>query len=140
VPVEEANRSDSMPIRCRILKNRLVAEPMSPTGSAPTTAEFASRTIRKINGRLVPFFLVLYTIAYLDRANLSYASLEMPKELHFSNTVYGFGSDESRPSFSPSLKTSLLERMNCGSALSRCNMLTPWTRAHTTRASSAGSP
>jgi hypothetical protein len=43
-------------------------------------------------------------------------------------------------SFRPDLKTSLLERMNCGSASSRCNMLAPWTSAHTTRARRAGSP
>jgi len=53
--------------------------------------ECAERTRRKIRRRLGPFLLLLYTIAYLDRANLSYASLEMTKELHFSNEVYGLG-------------------------------------------------
>lgn len=58
---------------------------------APEAIEFAERTRRKIYRRLVPFLLLLYTIAYLDRANLSYASLEMTKDLHFSNATYGFG-------------------------------------------------
>jgi ACS family tartrate transporter-like MFS transporter len=58
---------------------------------APEPTEFAERTRRKISRRLLPFLLLLYTIAYLDRANLSYASLEMTKELHFSNAVYGLG-------------------------------------------------
>jgi ACS family tartrate transporter-like MFS transporter len=49
------------------------------------------RTRRKINRRLVPFLVLLYTIAYLDRFNVGYASLEMTKELHFSNEVDGFG-------------------------------------------------
>jgi MFS transporter, ACS family, tartrate transporter len=53
--------------------------------------ECAERTTRKIRRRLGPFLLLLYTIAFLDRANLSYASLEMTKELHFSNEVYGLG-------------------------------------------------
>ena len=51
----------------------------------------AERTVRKIRRRLVPFLLLLYTIAYLDRVNLGFASLEMTEELHFSNEVYGFG-------------------------------------------------
>ena len=59
--------------------------------TAPERFEFAERTRRKINRRLIPLLLVLYTIAYLDRANLGYASLGMTKELHFSNAVYGFG-------------------------------------------------
>jgi MFS transporter, ACS family, tartrate transporter len=57
----------------------------------PQTAEFAAQTRRKIARRLVPFVSFLYVIAYLDRVNLSYASLEMTKELHFSNQVYGLG-------------------------------------------------
>src|ERR1700689_3989319 len=64
---------------------------MSQAILAPDLAEFAERTSRKIHRRLVPFLLLLYTIAFLDRANLSYAGLEMTKELHFSNEVYGLG-------------------------------------------------
>ena len=59
--------------------------------TGPEATALSDRTTRKIKRRLVPFLLVLYTIAYLDRANLSYASLEMTKELHFSNEVYGLG-------------------------------------------------
>jgi MFS transporter, ACS family, tartrate transporter len=58
---------------------------------SPGTTEFAEQTRRKISRRLVPFLCSLYVIAYLDRVNLGYASLEMTKELHFSNAVYGFG-------------------------------------------------
>jgi MFS transporter, ACS family, tartrate transporter len=64
---------------------------MSQAILAPDLAEFAERTSRKIHRRLVPFLLLLYTIAFLDRANLSYAGLEMTKELHFSNEAYGLG-------------------------------------------------
>ena len=49
------------------------------------------RTVRKVSRRLVPFLLLLYTLAYLDRVNVGFASLEMTKDLHFSNQVYGFG-------------------------------------------------
>lgn len=49
------------------------------------------QTIRKVRRRLIPFLLFLYTIAYLDRVNVGFASLEMTKDLRFSNEVYGFG-------------------------------------------------
>ena len=64
---------------------------MTQATLAAEPTEFAERTRRKIHRRLIPFLLLLYTIAYLDRANLAYAGLEMTKELHFSNEVYGFG-------------------------------------------------
>lgn len=52
----------------------------------------AERTRRRVTRRLIPFLCVLYVVAYLDRVNLSYAGLEMTKELSFSNEVFGFGS------------------------------------------------
>ncbi len=64
---------------------------MSPARQREATEEFVEEIRRKIDRRLLPVFLILYTIAYLDRVNISYASLEMTKDLHFSNAVYGFG-------------------------------------------------
>jgi MFS transporter, ACS family, tartrate transporter len=64
---------------------------MSQPRLVTDTAELAEVTRRKIRRRLGPFLLLLYTIAFLDRVNLSYASLEMTRELHFSNSVYGLG-------------------------------------------------
>jgi ACS family tartrate transporter-like MFS transporter len=46
---------------------------------------------RKISRRLIPFLFVLYVVAYLDRINLSFAALDMTRELGFSSAVYGFG-------------------------------------------------
>src|SRR5258708_38617722 len=51
----------------------------------------ANRTKRKITRRLLPFLFLLYITAYLDRVNVSFAGLEMTRELHFSNEVFGFG-------------------------------------------------
>jgi ACS family tartrate transporter-like MFS transporter len=51
----------------------------------------AVRTRRHITRRLVPFLFVLYVLNYLDRVNISYASLRMTDELGFSNAVFGFG-------------------------------------------------
>ncbi len=50
-----------------------------------------SRTMAKVSKRLIPFVIICYFVAYLDRVNLSFASLEMNKDLHFSSTVYGLG-------------------------------------------------
>ncbi len=40
----------------------------------------------------MPFLFLLYIVAFLDRVNVGYAGLEMTRELHFSNAVFGFGS------------------------------------------------
>lgn len=53
-----------------------------------TTAE---RTRRKVTARILPFFLLLYIVSYIDRANVSFAKLTMSADLHFSEAVFGFG-------------------------------------------------
>src|SRR5580704_1106458 len=40
----------------------------------------------------MPFLFLLYLVSYLDRVNVSYASLEMTRTLHFPNVVLGLGS------------------------------------------------
>ena len=50
-----------------------------------------TRTVRRIFFRIVPFIMVCYFIAYLDRVNVSFASLTMNKDLGMSSTAYGFG-------------------------------------------------
>jgi ACS family tartrate transporter-like MFS transporter len=41
--------------------------------------------------RIVPFLLLAYIMAYIDRVNVSFAALQMNADLGFSATVYGFG-------------------------------------------------
>lgn len=53
--------------------------------------ELESLVIRKLTWRLVPFLFLLYVAAYLDRINVSFAALQMQRELHFNDAVYGFG-------------------------------------------------
>src|SRR5688572_28872506 len=43
----------------------------------------ASSARSKIFWRIIPFCFVLYVIAYIDRVNIGFASLEMPKDLRF---------------------------------------------------------
>ena len=49
------------------------------------------RTMAKVSRRLIPFVIICYFVAYLDRVNLSFAALEMNKDLGFTSTVYGIG-------------------------------------------------
>ncbi|KFG94114.1 major facilitator transporter [Burkholderia paludis] len=46
---------------------------------------------RKLNWRLLPFLLLCYTFAYLDRVNIGFAKLAMQSELGISDAVYGLG-------------------------------------------------
>ncbi len=59
------------------------------------TNEFSPAVIysarRRIALRLLPFVWFLYIIAFLDRANVAYAALEMPRDLGFSDRVFGLG-------------------------------------------------
>ena len=50
-----------------------------------------SRTIAKVTARLVPFLIVCFFVAYLDRVNVSFAALTMNKDLGLSASAFGFG-------------------------------------------------
>ena len=50
-----------------------------------------ARTIRRISWRIVPFIMLLYFIAFIDRVNIGFAALTMNKDLGFSSAVFGFG-------------------------------------------------
>jgi ACS family tartrate transporter-like MFS transporter len=62
---------------------------MTPTRESASVAE---RTRRRINRRLLPFLFLLYIIAFLDRINISFAGLDMTRQLGFSDRVFGLGS------------------------------------------------
>ena len=53
--------------------------------------DLETRTIARVTTRLVPFLILCYFVAYLDRVNVSFASLTMNKDLGISATAYGFG-------------------------------------------------
>lgn len=46
---------------------------------------------RKVMWRIIPVLMICYTIAYIDRVNVSFAKLQMGSELELSDTVYGLG-------------------------------------------------
>ncbi|GAB7542970.1 MFS transporter [Cupriavidus sp. 8B] len=45
----------------------------------------------KLNWRLLPFLLICYLFAYLDRVNVGFAKLEMQSALGLSDAAYGVG-------------------------------------------------
>ncbi len=47
--------------------------------------------MRRVTWRIVPFLLICYFISFLDRGNVSFAALQMNKDLGFTPAVYGFG-------------------------------------------------
>jgi ACS family tartrate transporter-like MFS transporter len=49
------------------------------------------QTIGKLSARLVPFLIVCYFVAYLDRVNVSFAALTMNKDVGLSASAFGFG-------------------------------------------------
>ena len=61
--------------------------------AAPVGAksELEASTIRAISWRLIPFLVLAYFLAYLDRVNLGFAALTMNAELKFSPTIFSWG-------------------------------------------------
>jgi D-galactonate transporter len=53
--------------------------------------EVEVRTIAKVTRRLVPFLMICYFVAYLDRVNVGFAALTMNADLGLSQTAFGFG-------------------------------------------------
>jgi ACS family tartrate transporter-like MFS transporter len=53
--------------------------------------ELEARVLRKVTLRIVPFVMLLYFVAFIDRVNIGFASLTMNKDIGLSPSVYGFG-------------------------------------------------
>ncbi|EEG09618.1 MFS transporter [Pseudogulbenkiania ferrooxidans] len=53
--------------------------------------DIEKRTLRRISWRIVPFIMLLYFIAYIDRVNIGFAALTMKEDLGFTASILGFG-------------------------------------------------
>lgn len=53
--------------------------------------DIEKRTLRKITWRIVPFIMILYLIAYIDRVNIGFAAITMKEDLGFTTSILGFG-------------------------------------------------
>ncbi len=54
-------------------------------------AAIEAATMRKVGLRLIPFLVICYFIAYVDRVNVGFAALTMNKDLGLSATAFGIG-------------------------------------------------
>jgi D-galactonate transporter len=57
----------------------------------PSIDRAEAAAYRKVTWRLLPFLMLCYVVAYLDRVNVGFARLQMLSDLGFSETVYGLG-------------------------------------------------
>lgn len=67
---------------------------MSTSMAAPVSLSVEdpeSSVYRKVFWRIVPFLMLCYVVAYLDRVNVGFAKLQMGQDLGFSETVFGLG-------------------------------------------------
>ena len=58
---------------------------------AATVRSIEDRTIARASARLVPFLILCFFVAYLDRVNVGFAALTMNRDLGLSAAAYGFG-------------------------------------------------
>jgi D-galactonate transporter len=63
------------------------------TQRVSNTTQAIDRTVmyRRIAWRLIPFLMLCYIAAFLDRVNVGFAKLTMMQDLEFSDAVYGLG-------------------------------------------------
>ncbi|MBI6852947.1 MFS transporter [Pseudomonas cichorii] len=61
------------------------------TLSADAVTTVRSNAYRKTAWRLMPFLMLCYLCAYLDRVNVGFAKLQMMNDLALSEAVYGLG-------------------------------------------------
>src|SRR5579871_6224915 len=57
----------------------------------PQQSETGRTALRKASVRLIPLIGIAYGVAYTDRVNISFAALQMNRDLHFSASAYGLG-------------------------------------------------
>ncbi len=61
------------------------------SSSSTTEMVAGASALRKASVRLIPLIAIAYGVAYTDRVNISFAALQMNRDLHFSAASYGLG-------------------------------------------------
>src|ERR1700739_3507611 len=65
---------------------------VSPAASAKNLDSGIGRSaLRKASLRLIPLIGIAYGVAYTERVNISFAALQMNRDLHFTASAYGLG-------------------------------------------------
>ena len=68
--------------------SNVAAQPAQPAKNTPTELD---GVYRKIFFRLIPFLMVLWILAWIDRVNIGFVKLTMLDDLKWSEAVYGLG-------------------------------------------------
>jgi len=63
----------------------------TPSGDARRRYDLTELANKKVFRRLVPFLLLMYVIAFLDRSNVSFAQQEFQADFGISTAAYAFG-------------------------------------------------
>ena len=69
-------------------KETLLTRPLPPIRAR---SRIGASALRKASVRLIPLIAIAYGVAYTDRVNISFAALQMNRDLHFSASAYGLG-------------------------------------------------
>lgn len=59
--------------------------------SESTPSQQLDAAFSKVTWRLIPFLMVLWILAWIDRVNIGFAKLQMLNDLKFSEAIYGLG-------------------------------------------------
>ncbi|MBX8502974.1 MFS transporter [Pseudomonas lijiangensis] len=62
------------------------------TSTASSVSELERSTMRRVAWRILPFLIICYLIAIIDRGNIGMASLQMNADLGLTAKVFGFAS------------------------------------------------
>ena len=74
------------------MKSTYAASPATDDSIADSSSlTFEAKTYAKVSRRIIPFLMLCYLGAYLDRVNVGFAKLQMLNDLRFSETIYGMG-------------------------------------------------
>ena len=68
------------------------ASSSSPSSSSAAVRAYEASVMRRVDRALLPCFMVLTLVNFLDRTNLSYASVQMSADIGLSPQQYGIGS------------------------------------------------
>ncbi|MGO7335408.1 MFS transporter [Rhizobium leguminosarum] len=69
----------------------MTLQTQAPVIGAHPVQTLEDRAYGKVFWRIVPFLMLCYVVAYLDRVNVGFAKLQMSSELGLSEAAYGIG-------------------------------------------------
>jgi sugar phosphate permease len=71
--------------------NMQLGKEISGAGASPSMGAVTPETMTRVAWHVMPFLLLCYFISFLDRGNVSFAALQMNKDIGLSASQYGLG-------------------------------------------------